>query len=585
MKKKILAIITGILVLGFIFLPKDLTHTIDSRKEQRQFDQFLNALFVTEVQTDTLSLNYSLAIPEKYGIENMKITLGEYSLSEMHENLSTSENYLNRLLSFDYSKLTPDQRLTYRILKEYLKQDIAMGEFPYYSECLGPTSGIQAQLPILLAEYNFYSKEDIEEYLRLLPCVYDYFEDIAQYEREKSEAGLFMSDAVANRIISQCNAFVKNPKENFLIEYFNEKISSFPGLTSSEITYYMAANKKAVLKYVIPAYKMLARELSSLLGTGANSAGLYYYPQGRDFYEALVSYKTGSGKSMEEIIKMLEDAITDGLIDITALSMADKSLIDKYLSFKSFPITDPQKILQDLKEDIAKDFPKTVPVNCAIKYVPESLSDYLSPAMYLVPPIDDYTENSIYINGNDAKTLSMIYTTVAHEGYPGHLYQCVYFRSTNPAPIRNLMNFSGYDEGWATYVEMYSYRLSGIDERLAQFLASNNSVILCMYARADIGIHYEGWTRDRVIKYVTNFIGDEEIAGMIYDTLLEEPGIYLPYAVGYLEILQLREKAEKALEDRFSAKEFHRFLLDIGPAQFYIIEEYMESWIKKQLSK
>lgn len=582
MRKKVIALIAGMLILGFLFLPKDLGRNMDREKEQQQFDRFLNALFVTEVQTDTLSLNYSLAIPEKYGIKNMKTTLGEYSLNSMSEDLSASENYLSRLLSFQYSKLTSKQQLTYRILKEYLEQDIAMGEYPYYSECLGPTTGIQAQLPILLAEFNFYSREDIEEYLRLLPCVYDYFEDIVQYEREKSEAGLFMNDAVANRIISQCNAFIDNPKRNFLIEYFNEKISSYKSLSSSEQIYYKAANEKAVLKYVIPAYRMLARELSALSGTGVNCAGLYYYPQGRDYYEALVNYKTGSGKSMEEIIRMLEDAITNGFIDITALSMSDKSLVDKYLSFKSFPITDPQKILQDLKKDIISDFPEASPVNCNIKYVPKSLSEYLSPAMYLIPPIDNYTENNIYINGSDSKTLSMIYTTVAHEGYPGHLYQCVYFRSTSPAPIRNLMNFSGYDEGWATYVEMYSYRMSGIDERLADFLAANNVVILCMYARADIGIHFEGWTREKVIKYVTNFIGDEEIAGMIYETLLEEPAIYLPYAVGYLEIVQLREKAEKELGELFRAKEFHRFLLDIGPAQFYVIEDYMEQWIKEQ---
>lgn len=582
MRRKVFIFIIGMLVLSFLFLPKDLGRNMGREREQRQFDRFLNALFVTEVQADTLSLNYSLSIPEKYGIKNRKTTLGEYSLNSMSEALSASENYLSRLLSFHYSALTSKQQLTYRILKEYLEQDLAMGEYPYYRECLGPTTGIQAQLPILLAEYNFYSKEDIEEYLHLLPCVYDYFEDIVQYEKEKSEAGLFMSSAVANRIISQCNSFIENPKRNFLIEYFNEKLSSYQGLSASERTYYKAANEEAVLKYVIPAYKMLARELGALSKTGVNRAGLYYYPQGRDYYEALVNYKTGSGRGMEEIIRMLENAITDGLIDITALSMSDQSLVDKYLSFKTFPITDPQKILQDLKKDILSDFPEAAAVNCNIKYVPPSLSEYLSPAMYLLPPIDNYTENNIYINGSDSKTLSMIYTTVAHEGYPGHLYQCVYFRSTDPAPIRNLMNFSGYDEGWATYVEMYSYRISGIDAQLADFLAANNVVILCMYARSDIGIHYEGWTKEKVIKYVKNFIGDEEIAGIIYETLLEEPAIYLPYAVGYLEIVHLREKAEKELGELFRAKEFHRFLLDIGPAQFYIIEDYMDQWIKEQ---
>jgi uncharacterized protein (DUF885 family) len=555
-----------------------------SKQEQAQnnFDDFLNHLFVNEVQSDSLSLNYSLAYPENYGIEDKKATLGEYSISSMKENLFDSENYLSRLLSFDYSLLNSDQQLTYDIVKSYLDESMEFGDFKYYAECLGPTTGIQAQLPILLAEYSFYDKADIEKYLELLPCVKDYFNDIIQYEREKSEHGLFMNDNVANHIIDQCEAFIKIPEENFLIEYFDERISGYEGLTKEEIAYYEALNKEAVLCYVIPAYQNLINALKELIGTGTNNAGLYYYSEGQSYYECLSKYKTGSDKSMDEMIQMLDDALGDGVAEITELTQSDSSLIDKYLSFSSFPITDPKAILTDLKKDIVKDFPSAVPVSCQIKYVPASLADYLSPAMYLVPPIDSYHNNNIYINGNNKKNLAMIYTTVAHEGYPGHLYQCVYFRSKNPSPIRSILNFIGYEEGWATYVEFYSYHIAGIDEHLADFLEKNNMVILCMYARADIGIHYEGWTKNKVIDFINQYIGDETVASSIYDTLLEEPAIYLPYAIGYLEITELREKAEQELNNQFVAKDFHEFLLDTGPAQFDIIEDRMELWIKNQ---
>jgi uncharacterized protein (DUF885 family) len=317
------------------------------------------------------------------------------------------------------------------------------------------------------------------------------------------------------------------------------------------------------------------------MGTGTNQAGLYYYPEGQAYYECLAKSKTGSKKSMEEMIQMLNNAIGNGIAEITELNQKDSSIVDKYLSFSSFPITNPKEILSDLKKDITADFPAAIPVNCEIKYVPASLTDYLSPAMYLVPPIDNYSNNNIYINGHSRETLSMIYTTVAHEGYPGHLYQCVYFRNQHPAPIRNLLNFIGYDEGWATYVELYSYHLAGIDENLADILEANNIVFLCMYARADIGIHYEGWKKDQVISYIKKFIGDENIAAMIYYTLLEEPAIYLPYAIGYLEIMELRDRAENALGDKFNTKDFHRFLLDIGPAEFDVINDYMTDWLNK----
>ncbi len=582
MKKRFSYIIFLILILSIPLFTASCKNHSNPEHVQTNFNAFLNDLFVEEVSSDTLSLNYSLADPGKFGIKKDKVTLGEFSADHMRKILAVSENYLKRLRAFDYDQLSKDQQLTYDIVKKYLEQDLDAGDFIYYSDCLGPTTGIQAQLPILLAEYGFYSKKDIDNYIQLLSCVDNYFKAIEVFEQQKSKKGLFMSDDVADGIIAQCKAFIANPEENFLITYFNQKILDYKGLTDDEIRAYKKANKNAILKVVIPAYQNLIDVLTDLKGSGTNAAGLYYYPEGQAYYEYLAKTKTGSGKSMDEMAKMLDKAINDGIIKITTLTLTDSKIMDKYMSFHSFPLTDPQEILSDLKKDINNDFPAQTPVKCDIKYVDKSLADYLSPAMYLVPPIDDYENNDIYINGKDKKTLSKIYTTVAHEGYPGHLYQCIYFRNLNPAPIRNAMDFIGYDEGWATYVEFYSYRYAGIDDNLADFLAANNEVILCMYARADIGIHYQGWLKDDVVNYILNFIVDKDIAESIYHTLLEEPAIYLPYAIGYLEIQELRTKAENALGDQFNVKKFHEFLLDMGPSQFDVIEKYMNQWIADQ---
>lgn len=548
-------------------------------KTQKQFDKFTQEMFIKEVQSDTISLNYSLANPEAFGIKKPKVTLGEYSVRKIKEDLMTIEQYLKDLQKIDYKLLTPDRQLTYDILQNYLESELEMGNYIYYFESLGPTTGLQAQLPILLAEYNFYNKDDIVNYLELLPCVYDYFEDIVEFEREKSEKGLFMSETVADRIIEQCEAFIANPDKNLLIEYFNEKIDNFPGLTDAEKEKYKQENRQGVLEYIIPSYKMLINALQSLKGTGINNAGLYYYPEGQAYYECLARFKTGSSKSMNEIINMMDTTMENSFAEITGIILKDQNILEKVEAFNSFPLTDPVEILEDLKKDILADFPEPIDVKCEIKYVHESLSEYLSPAMYLMPAIDNYENNLIYINGNDKETLATIYTTVAHEGYPGHLYQNVYFRSQNPAPIRSILDFTGYDEGWATYAEYLSYKYAGIDSDLAALLEAHNRILLLMYARADIGIHYEGWTREEAVQYLNNFTDDEKLSGMIYEILLEEPGVYLPYAVGYLEIMELKNKARSVLGNDFNLKEFHEFLLDTGPAQFGIIEDQMEAWL------
>ena len=211
------------LVLNFIILGMGCNTQDKIETEQKQFDSFLNDIFIQEVQTDSLSLNYSLANPEHFGLQTTNATLGEYGIEQMNKNLFLSENYLKRLLSFRYQLLSSKQKLTYDILREYYTLDLNFGDFLYYNECLGPTTGIQAQLPILLAEYSFYDKKDIEEYLRLLPCVYDYFEDIAEYERQKAEHGLFMNDRVASRIIDQCKAFISDQRVTFQLNILTRK--------------------------------------------------------------------------------------------------------------------------------------------------------------------------------------------------------------------------------------------------------------------------------------------------------------------------------------------------------------------------
>lgn len=566
----------------FLILSGGCDKSSSPEDQQISFNNFIKDVFVEEATSDTLSLNYTLASPENYGIDNTEITLGEYTINQMNEDLKSTEKHLKELKRFDYDLLTESQQLTYDIMLYSYEEELELGSYLYYFDILGPTTGLQAQLPILLAEYNFYDKDDIETYLKLLPCVYDYFEDIVEFEKEKSKKGLFMSDAVVDGIIEQCNSFVDNPEQNLLIEYFDERINAYDGLTQQEKESYKKNNKEKVLKYIIPSYELLISSLEDLKGTGINDAGLYHYPKGKEYYETLAKIKTGSGKSINEIIDMLDLAIGDSFLDITRLTL-NPSTLDEVERFASFPLTDPDEILEDLRTGILENFPEPAAVNCDIKYVHESLSEYLSPAFYLVPALDNYSDNNIYINGNEMETLSYIYTTVAHEGYPGHLYQITYFKSQEPDLIRNLLNFSGYDEGWATYVELYSYHLSGINSELAALLESNNELLLILYARTDIGIHYEGWTKEKAVSYLNQFYGDQATSEKIYQVLLGEPAIYLPYAVGYLEIKYLREHAENTLGESFNLKDFHRFILDIGPAPFDIIEDRMEIWLENCL--
>lgn len=545
------------------------------------FDTFLDQIFITEVQKDALTLNYSLAKPENYGIIDPEITFGHYSVAYIKDMLVSSENYLAALKQYDYESLTDSQKLTYDIFKNDLELDLKLGDFILYNEGLGPTTGIQAQLPVLLAEYNFYDKDDVETYLKLLPQVYNYFEEICEFEKEKSKAGLFMSDDVVNNIVDQCESFIEDKENNYLIEIFNEKIKDL-NLTEEDIKGYEKTNKDAILNKVLPAYEMLITTLTSLKGTGKNNGGLCNFPKGKEYYEYLIKVNTGTSKSISELKSMLDSTISTNMIKLSTIMTKDTDVYETVMSL-TYSLTDPSEIIDYLKKAIQEDFPPSPDVNYSIKYVHKSLQDHLSPAMYLIPAIDNYKNNIIYINNNPDYDLSQIFTTIAHEGYPGHLYQSVYFRDQKPAAIRNLLSFGGYVEGWATYVEYYSYHLAGFRKNVADFLEANMAANMALYCRLDIGIHYDGWTLSDTASYLKGFgITDSTTVKLLYTTMIQEPALYPQYRVGYLEIMDLKKTAEDELGDKFVLKEFHKFLLDIGPAQFSVIGDRLKDWIKTQ---
>lgn len=555
--------------------------TDETLSEQNKFNEFSQNIFVSDVQNNTINLHYTLSKPEDYGITDYPITLGDFSKEYFTENKKSLENTLTQLGKFDYEQLTFDQQITYDILKDYITTELSSSHLYLYNEPLSSTLGDQAQLPILFAEYSFNNKMDVDNYLLLISKVKPYFSSLLAFENEKITAGLFMSDVLIDAVVSQCNKFIDNPEQNYLIEVFNEKIDLLSSISQEEKNLYKEQNKSFVINDLIPAYKYLIEELTKLKGSGKNSGGLYYLENGKEYYEYLVLSNTGSSKSITDLTSIIKSKIQNDLKDMNTLIINNPDLIEAVDNY-AFDNNDPNKIISTLIEKMNNDFPEPPKVKYSFKYVHKSLEEDLSPAFYLIPPIDDYKNNVIYINQNEKYSTQDLFSTIAHEGYPGHLYQTTYFDSTNPDPIRSLLSYSGYIEGWATYTEIHSYQYTNLDANIAELLSLNTSYALGIYSRIDIGVNYEGWTQGNVLEYLSDYgIDDVNIANEIFMCMVENPGNYLNYYVGYLEILELREIAEKSLGDDFVLKDFHQFMLDMGPAPFNVILKHLNTWISK----
>lgn len=464
----------------------------DSRtKEQteKEFDEQLMKIFREEVTDDSLTLNYTLKNPKSYGISEQEPVLGNFSLDSLKESLMVSENRLAMLKTFDFEKLTEEQKLLYDIIYQMSEQNLKAADFLEYSEVLSPATGIQAQLPVFFAEYHFYQKKDVETYLSLLKKLPDFFEDIIAFEKEKSKKGIFMSDITAQAIIGQCEEFIKEPEKNYLISIFKNMLEKLDGVSEKERKEYIEKNKEAVLKSVIPAYQNLIRALKDLKGSGKNDGGLCHLKKGKKYYEYLAQTKTGSKRTVMQMKELLDKKISEYKKEMSELMTKEPSAYYEAQSV-SYPYDMPEKSLKHLKKCTEKDFPKIETlsddaqnaekndtsssitpdseknkeseISYEIKKVDASLEDSMSPAFYLTPAIDDYKNNVIYINESKKYDLSKAFTTLAHEGYPGHLYQHCFFRAKSPHPLRCVIHVGGYTEGWGVYSEIYSYDQAGL---------------------------------------------------------------------------------------------------------------------------
>ena len=542
------------------------------------FDQFINDIFETEVTENTINLHFTISDPEKYGITDYPVTLGDLSIDAMADSNARLENYLSGLNSFSYTELTLNQQLTYDILENYFKLQLDMADMYLYDELLRPSTGVQAQLPILYEEYSFNSKKDVEDYLKLLALTDEYFDQIISFEKEKADAELFMSDFACQNIIDQCNAFIADSDNHYLIETFNTRIDKLTGLTQSEKDHYRLQNEKMLREHIFPAYENLAAALTDLLGSGTNENGLCYFPEGKQYYEYLLAYNTGAAESVKTLENMISNERVKVLQESSDLTTENPELWE-LASEATLTPTDSATTLNHLKEVMLDDFPAPPETGYTVNYIDDCVADYLAPAFYVIAPIDDYSHNSIYINETTDTTNISYFTTLAHEGFPGHLYQTVMTYESGIEPVRSILNYSGFVEGWATYVEFQSYHYAGLDNDVATILELNQDATLSLYASTDIGIHYEGWTLEDTKKFWNNYgITNDDAIESIFELIVEEPTHYLKYYIGFLKFEELKKETSLKNIKNYNDKSFHQAVLSIGPAPFDIVDKYLPAY-------
>lgn len=559
----------------------------DALKEQQEFEQYLDDYFKDVVTDDTLTYNYTIRDGADYGLEEPEVTLGDPGMTaeEIEQDKEEFEGWVKKLDAIDRSCLTEDQKLTYDVLDEYFEVSAGIFDNVYLYEPFSPMRGLQANIATNFTDYRFDDKGDVERYIELLGQIPDYFAEYLDFEQEKSEKGYFMSDAVCDKVISQCKDFVADKENHFMVTTFNDNIDALDFLTDEEKAEYKEANKQAVVNSLLPAFENVAAVLSGLKGTGTNDGGICNYDGGKEYYEYLLKNFAGTAKSPEEVIDMLDTELQKLMVSLYQYYLGNQAAYEYFAAnYDSiFAETDQMtasEMVDKMMEMASEHYPDAGTINYKAEALDKNLETIMDDvlAYYMAPAIDDPDNNLIRVNGLHTDGM---WTTLAHEGYPGHMLQNAYYMSTDPEPVRTLMNFLGYKEGWAMYacydsLYYYEYEEPEYGDTIAALYQLNDEMSYLMMGRVDLGINYEGWTLQDTADYLTKNGMDGSAAQELYTTMVGDPAVYQSYSTGYYEMKELRDYAEEKMGDDFDLKTFNTIILETGPCQFDILKEQVD---------
>lgn len=575
---------------------------------KENFELFSNSIFQTLVGNDELTSNYLFNHPENFGLERYEPSLPTPGKTDAL-GLLLINLYFGQIKGFDYTELNEDQQITYDIIVDLLDYINAQTpEMSYLSnDYLGSYLGYQAQLPLLLIEYHLKDKLDVENYFKYLDLVPTTFETYVNFEVEKANAGYGMPDFVIDKVVAQCENFiskVSDGEEHFMIKVMNDKIDGLDFLTYEEKESYKQKNIEKVNGPLLEGYAYVRDHLPELKGRATNTMGLAHYVKedgttiGKNYYEVAFKKAVGYDISVAEAIQYIDgklakyEAMKGHFGDIIA---QNPNFIEQVSNVQLMSGT-PETQITLYQTLIQGHFPTlnlNNPLRVQIKYIDKAMEDNFSPAAYMNSPIDELTNEFIYLNNksimiqkeNETGEIVMdydynyLYTTLAHEGFPGHLYQNVYFKNQNVNLLRKVLKNTGYMEGWATYAEHYMYKLlEGYNQDVIDYLVFQDEYQGAIYSRLDMGIHYNGWTIEQTHQFLSRYFNITEAQTTeIYQRLVEVPTNSQLYYFTYFKLVDLYEDVSTALGEHFDPVVFHKMILDCGPIPL----KYVEARVRK----
>ena len=543
--------------------------TLDDNKD---FDLFLDTIFDELVSDNYLYMHFNVADYKAMGIEKPEVGFGHIVYGVDQEEFNKTEKQLEELLAFDYDKLSLRQQYDYDLLHYSLLETLCGLEYSKYNLIFSSSSQFSDGIITNLMEFAIYDEESEEDFLVVLKDVPNYINEAIEYSKQQSNDGLYHSDDMLDEEISYIDNIISSNGKS-IYEHYKE-YDIYPEV------------KELVENEVIPAFVTLKDYLKTLYGkTTSDKLTLCKIDEGYAEYTYLIN--SSSNRDITDIYNDLVELYFDWIYNFIGIYQDDENVLNKYGEY-----IQANKVLnlssEDMLEYLRNNSSERYEYLENANYVVSSLDTLGNTTLgyYVSPPIDNLNQNVIRVNAkidSDYYDQMSVFEVMAHEGFPGHLYQNIYFQQTNPHKVRATQSFVGYTEGYADLASYDALEMLDIPNEY-KGIARIDSITFnshILYSIIDLGVNYFGWNVKTLAKKLDNLMLDSSMAQDLYDTVVAMPGVFVRYGVGFVNHINLRKKAMDELGDKFDFVAYDRVIIENGPLPFAILEGVVEDYINE----
>lgn len=546
--------------------------TAEQKAAEAAFWALDEELFLDRATSDITSLDQYCENPANFGIDEstVPVTLGEFTEEENNKWIEECIQWRAKLDAIDRNLLSDQLQFAYDTYCRYFDMEIESANWFYCYEPLDEYVGLHMNMPLFFGLYSIKDETDIKNYLTLLADLPRYYGQVLAFEQERANRGLFMTEQMLDTILTDLQTVADSGETSYLHGTFREAMEKQDYLTPDQREAYIAKNDELVRTAWVEAYQLLHDGLQELRPKCRERVGAY--EQGGDAYAYYcwkIKAEASNNRTVEEELAFLEEC--NSVIYTIFLSSAMKCYNDLVAEKK---ITAGSLAADEsyLKTKMPQIVPPMPDVTVTYTEVPEELQDSFSPAAYLTPALDGYHHNIILTNPKDQEHYSM--STLAHEGFPGHMYQFTYQYNLGTIPKFQLMiENNGYAESWSTNMEWNVAQINdyvNTDLAIATFLNEYFGNILVTIV--SLKVNGQGESIEDIEKYLDNW-GLGAYAQDFYDYAIDMPIYFFKYTGGFCELFDLTNRCSKG-----DLVTFFTEYLRWGPSYFDLLNERIEAW-------